>query len=229
MASLPSSCDEGPRYLDLAEAARRLRLPVHRVRTMLDDGDLSGARFGTVWLVERGDVDHRVATAAPRGRPLAAHNAWAVLALLEGREPPIPDASVRFIRRHLERPITALAPALRQRSARQLTTTTDAVLTALTDDRRVVLGGPVAACIHGLLEDASGLAPDVYVRRADAGDVVDVLRRGAGTRPVVVRIVDDDLWPFAPGERWVGPVVAAVDLCDAGIDIPWGRAGRRDP
>jgi hypothetical protein len=206
-----------PRYLDLADAARQLKVPVARVQEMLDEGDLSGAKLGTIWLVERRDVQLRRAAVPPRGRPLAAHNAWAVLALLEGREPAIPEPAVRFIRRHVDRPIAALAPALRQRSARQVTTTTEAVLQGLADDRRVVLGGPVAAAVHGMLVDGRDLAPDVYIRRTDAAEVLDVMRRGAGTREVVVRIVDDDLWPFARGERWVGPVVAAVDLWDAGI------------
>jgi excisionase family DNA binding protein len=206
-----------PRYLDLADAARQLRVPVSRVQEMLDEGHLSGARLGTAWFVERRDVQQRRASVAPRGRPLAAHNAWAVLALLEGRQPAIPEAAVRFIRRHLDRPIPALAPALRQRSARQVTTTTKDVLASLVDDRRVVLGGAIAARVHGLLPAVDDPVPDVYLRREDATEVLDGLRRGAGTHEVVVRIVDDDLWPFAPGERWVGPVVAAVDLWDAGI------------
>jgi hypothetical protein len=214
-----------PRYLDLADAARELRVPVARVQEMLVEGDLSGAKLGTVWLVERRDVQQRKAAVPPRGRPLAAHNAWAVLALLEGREPAIPEPAVRFIRRHVERPLAALAPALRQRSARQVTSTTQPVLDALAADRRVVLGGPVAARVHGLIADGEDLAPDVYLRRVDAAEVLDAMRRGAGTREVVVRIVDDELWPFAPGERWVGPVVAAVDLWDAGIPCTATRAG----
>jgi excisionase family DNA binding protein len=204
-----------PRYVDLAEAARQLRVPVARVEDMLEVGDLSGTRFGSVWLVERRDVEQRRLTVAPRGRPLAPHNAWAVLALLEGRRPALPDEALRFVRRHLERPLSELAPALRQRSARQVTTTTVEFVASLNRHPHVVLGGAIAARVHGLIEDAP-CPPDVYVRRCDAAGLLDDLRRGAGARDVVVRIVGDELWPFERGERWVGPAVAMVDLWDAG-------------
>jgi hypothetical protein len=39
-----------------------------------------------------------------------------------------------------------------------------------------------------------------------------------------VRLVDDDLWRFAAGERWTGPVVAAVDLWDVGVACAAPRA-----
>jgi hypothetical protein len=204
-----------PRYVDLAEAARRLRVPVARVEDMLEVGDLSGARVGDVWLVERRGVEQRRLTVAPRGRPLAPHNAWAVLALLEGRRPALPEESLRFVRRHVDRPLAELAPALRQRSARQVTTTTVEFVASLGRHPNVVLGGALAARVHGLIEDPPG-PPELYVRRCDAAGLLDDLRRGAGAREVVIHIVGDDLWPFERGERWVGPAVAVVDLWDAG-------------
>lgn len=95
------------------EAARILGVSPQRVRAMLDTGRLQGRKVGRAWLV----ADPQRLDRRPRGRPLSAASAWALLALLAGEVPEWVDpAVVSRLRRRIRK--GGLARVLRQSAPR---------------------------------------------------------------------------------------------------------------
>lgn len=72
------------------EAARLIGVSPQRVRAMLQAGRLQGRKVGRAWLVS----DPQRLERRPRGRPLSAASAWALLALLAGEVPEWVDPAV---------------------------------------------------------------------------------------------------------------------------------------
>jgi hypothetical protein len=56
---------------------------------------MPASKIGGRWLIERGVVEKRRRQGALKGRPFAAHNAWALLYLASGEDPGAIDPSVR--------------------------------------------------------------------------------------------------------------------------------------
>ncbi|MDQ3822955.1 MAG: helix-turn-helix domain-containing protein [Actinomycetota bacterium] len=73
--------------IPVKEAARRLGVSERWLRTLADRGDLRARRAGWAYLVDAEDVERLKRHQRPPGRPLSAHNAWALLAMLTGEEP----------------------------------------------------------------------------------------------------------------------------------------------
>src|SRR2546426_6098390 len=104
--------------IPISEAAQVLGLNPARVRALAAHGQLSAEKIGSHWLVERADVERRRRQNVPAGRPLAPHNAWAMLLLASGKDVGEIDPSVRSrLRRALALVgILKLAPRLVRRA-----------------------------------------------------------------------------------------------------------------
>ncbi len=72
------------------EASQKIGVNPQRVRAMLGAGRLQGRKVGRAWLVSDPERVRR----RPRGRPLSAASAWALLALLAGDVPNWVDPAV---------------------------------------------------------------------------------------------------------------------------------------
>ena len=103
--------------LPVDEAARRLGVVPQRVRAMARAGRLPARKVGRAWVIDPQPSGWK--RRGP-GRPLAAANAWALLAILEGSSPDWVDPAVRsrLKRRALDR--GWLLSALRNGEARSI-------------------------------------------------------------------------------------------------------------
>jgi excisionase family DNA binding protein len=71
----------------VADVARELGLSERRVRALIEEGRLPASRLGRSWLVSSHALQRFRRRSRPRGRPVSASNAWALLALLAGSRP----------------------------------------------------------------------------------------------------------------------------------------------
>ena len=97
------------------------------------------------------------------------------------------------------------------------------VLDRLTADlsRRVVAGGESAGRFHGTSPRDSNPTCDGYVTRSQADKLIEdfaLVDAVAADVNVVLRIVDDNIWPFSAEQEVVGPLVAAVDMLSDPVD-----------
>ncbi|MBX3314698.1 MAG: excisionase family DNA-binding protein [Actinobacteria bacterium] len=181
----------------LAEAAERLGVSDGQVRRLIANRELRAKRFGRSWAVDLASVDERLAAKPGRGRPLGANAAWRRLQAAGDECLDLDD-------------LPSLAVQVRRRADEQRFRILPFRAAGLRSDVAVVVSGGPGAAAHGAAVDAEDL--DVYVRRSDLSAVVE----RHGLRPelddvnVVVRIVDDEVWPF--GEAKVAPlIVCALD------------------
>ncbi len=100
-----------------------------------------------------------------------------------------------------------------------------AVLDDLAGADEVVLGGISAASLHGADVIAAGVV-EAYVKASMVDALVDryALDERAERPNVIVRVVDDDHWPFAADARFAPWPVVAVDLLESD-DARSRRAG----
>lgn len=202
--------------LSVAEAAAELGVSARRVRQMLADGVLDGERIGRAWVVDAEQlraVKHR----RPRvGRPWGAASAWALLALADGGEPELSPVERSRARKRLAEGLDAVVGRLAARGALQRFYAHSGLLDRLSSTRGVVRGGISAAAEHG----AGLVASDEfegYVRERDRDALVSrfALDDQADRPNVVLRVVDDSVWPFRPEQVFAGRSVVAVDLLDS--------------
>lgn len=213
--------------VDVDEAGRRLGVSARRVRQLLDDGRLHGSRVGRSWAIDPASVERLGDSGRPIGRPWRPASAWAVLKLAAGDEPDVsPVEHSRARRRLRQHSLVGLAERLGPRASVHRLGAHSAAIDRLAADPRVVRSGVSAAGDHDvdLVNDGSfeGYAPK------EAFD--DLCERyaldPAAERPnVVVRVVDDHDWPFAPDQHVAPWPVVAVDLLEAD-DERSRRAGR---
>lgn len=209
--------------LGVAEAAEQLGVSARRVRQMLADGVLDGERVGRAWVIDREQL-RRVAEVRPEvGRPWSPASAWAVLALADGEEVDLSPVDRSRARRRLGLGLDHLVGRLAARCERRRFYVHPGVLDRLADE--VVRAGISAAAHHGadlvISESVEG-----YVRAGDIDHLVDQLALDdQAARPnVLLRIVDDGVWPFEADQRYAGRSVVGVDLLEAG-DPRSRRAG----
>lgn len=98
-------------------------------------------------------------------------------------------------------------------------------LDGLGDEVGVVRGGVSALDEHDvdlIVHDEA----EIYVRASKVAGLVDryALESNAGRSNLIVRVVDDGVWPFERDERVATWPVVAVDLLDADDERSW-RAG----
>lgn len=201
--------------LSVARAAVELDVSPRRVRQLLESGQLAGQQLGRNWVIDRGDIDQLRRNGA--GRPWSASSAWAVLAFAAGREPDLsPVERSRARRRLADLGLAGLVVQLRARAERQGAYAHPSVLDRVAKDARVVRGGVSAAREHRvdvIIQDAA----EVYVSASGMVDLIDsyALDENADRPNVILRVVDDEAWPFHEREQVASWPVVAVDLLDA--------------
>jgi excisionase family DNA binding protein len=212
--------------LSVAAVAERLEVSPRRVRQLLSAGELVGVRVGRDWVIDGDEIErHRI----PRrpGRPWKPESAWAILAAENGDEPAgSPVERSRARRRLSGHGLVALADRLRARSNPRRFYGHPAALERLALEPGVVLGGVSAAAAHG----ADLVGGDLLEAYVPSRRLAALVRRyGLEAAPerhnLVLRIVDDAVWPFASDVKVAPRPVVAVDLLDA-ADERSRRAGR---
>ena len=200
--------------ISVAEAAEELDLSPRRVRQMLADGVLDGERVGRAWVVERDHVRRLVTDRPEVGRPWNPASAWAVLALVDGEGDDLSPVARARARRRLALGLDHIAGRLGARCARRPFYAHPGVLDRLADE--VVLSGISAAPHHGA-DVVAGEGVEGYLRAGDLGPVAERLGLDdQAARPnVLLRIVDDQVWPFGPGQRHAGRAVVGLDLLES--------------
>lgn len=98
--------------ISVAEAADRLDIAPQRVRALARAGRLSARRLGRAWAIRQPQRGWESQQRKP-GRPLAAANAWALLAILDGASPDWVDPAVRSRLRKRARALGQVESALR--------------------------------------------------------------------------------------------------------------------
>ena len=172
-----------------------------QVGPLIKNGELAATRFGRTWIVNRESLPRCADLRPGRGRPWTAHQAWD--RLLESN----PTELV-----HARR----LANACRRRALRRPLRVLPGELDGALADDRLVLGGTDAALALGA---AIGLPRQRvgYVRASDMQGFVDdhLGRFDEDGANLLLRVVDDELWPFADVRLAPRPV-AVIDLVDLG-------------
>ena len=200
--------------LGVSEAAEQLGVSARRVRQMLADGVLDGERVGRAWIIDREQL-RRVAGLRPEvGRPWSPASAWAVLALADGEQVDLSPVERSRARKRLAQGLGHLVGRLAARCDRRRFYAHPGVLDRLADE--VVRAGISAAahCGADLVIDES---VEGYVRAGDIDHLVDQLALDdEAARPnVLLRIVDDGVWPFESDQRYAGRSVVGVDLLES--------------
>jgi excisionase family DNA binding protein len=192
---------DGPVPLD--EAALQLGVIRRRVQALVSSGQLPAERVGFQWLVPVGAIRRYQHTSMRRpGRPLTQAKTWGLIANL-GRALPSTSAELDLLRRRL-----------RPRAQHRDLYVHPGVLESLRTRQDIVLSGRDAAIAAGVPVDAGEV--DAYIRERD----VDALLRALRARDTFdhanahVHVVADEVWPFKPGQRFVTPWVAWLDLED---------------
>ena len=210
----------------VGDAAERLGLSERRVRQMLADGVLRGERIGRSWVVEQSAIDAIADERPSVGRPWQPRSAWALLAVAGGDEAE-GSAVERFRARDrlAEHGLAGLVGRLSARAVVRRFYAHPAVLDDLVGADDVVPGGISAARMHGADVIAAGVV-EAYVKASMVDVLVDryALDERAERPNVIFRVVDDELWPFAAGERFAPWPVVAVDLLES-EDARSRRAG----
>lgn len=153
-------------FLTVSEAAERLGLHESRVRALIQAGELPAERAGRTLLLRRSDVSAFQARRRPRGRPLPAENAWAVLAELAGDTPEwVPRSSLYRLRSRMGDP-EWLVGSLEEGEARAEIHEWHLLpidVRRLLDERPGVLTGTVVAPRFSRLSPAQRDEYDAYV------------------------------------------------------------------
>ncbi len=187
--------------ISVERAAEHLGVSRMQVGRLIERGDLIASRFGRAWIIDRESLQRYAAARPSRGRPLSAAVAWRRLA----------DARVRSLA-----DLRKLANDCRRRAVPVPVRVLPGEFCSALLDHRLVLGGADAAIAH---RAAVGQPREhvAYVRASEVDQFLTdhfAVRDDAGCN-LVLRVVDDGVWPF-DGNRIVGPVVAAIDLVDIG-------------
>jgi excisionase family DNA binding protein len=214
--------------VSIPEAARDLGLHPARVRAMAAHGQLPAEKIGSRWLIERADVERRRRQDVPAGRPLAPHNAWAMLHLASGRnvEGVNPSVRSRLKRALMLEGISKLVPRLVRRAEVQSFGAHPGEISYLLDDPALVRSGISAAGAHHL-DLVSGNEADGYLSESELHNFVrsHVLSPAGVEGNVRLRIVPDHAWRFLEGDA-IAPIGAvAVDLAEDS-DPRSAQAGR---
>lgn len=201
--------------LGVVDAAEELEVSPRRVRQMLASGDLAGQRVGRSWAINL--VDVRRLRRSGVGRPWSAASAWAVLELAAGLNPELSAVERSRARRRLaDCGLDGLVGRLRARSDRREMYAHPSALRRLASESGVVRGGVSAAAEYGV-DLIAGDEAEVYVSASHVAARIDryVLDEDSGRPNVIVRVVDDEVWPFEDDARVAPWSVTAVDLLDA--------------
>lgn len=201
----------------MQQAAARLGVHRSRVEALIQAGSLPATRAGSQWVLEGRDVDlFDHVRPRRRGRLLSAAAAW-----VRVNEPILERSGLDVARREL-----------RSRSSHEPMYVHPGLLAEAVGDSAVRLGGRDAAIDAGAPIDQDGVH-DVYLPASAAPGWLDRWRaRPERAQPNVwLHVVPDDAWAEVPECRYLGLVVAWLDLADRldrGADVVLDRlAGGR--
>jgi excisionase family DNA binding protein len=214
--------------ISIPEAASALGLSAGRVHAIVSQGGLPAAKVGGRWLIERSEVERRQRRRQLKGRPFAAHNAWALLRLASGEDPEGIDPVRRSrLRRALAlEGLEELGSRLARRGESKYFDAHPGEIYYIVRDSRFVASGVSAAGAHGL-NLVSGSEADGYVRAGALekfeGD--HALRSTGPGSNLRLRVVPDSAWSLLEGTE-VAPLAAvALDLAEE-ADPRSAAAGR---
>jgi len=208
--------------IGVSEAAVELGVSARRVRQMLAGGLLDGERVGRAWMIEAKNL-RRVGRSRPKvGRPWSDASAWAVLALAERQASGLSPVERSRAKKRLALGLDKIADRLAARADQRSFYVHPSVLVQLRESSNVVRGGVSAAADVG----ADILAQGEYEGYVSSRQIVELVSSlgmdEQAARPnVVLRVVDESVWPFEPGQRVAGRSVVAVDLLES--DDPRSR------
>lgn len=215
--------------ISVREAAVRLAVSPQRIRFLAAAGRIPARKPGRDWVIDIDRLGLGEAGRGTPGRPLSARSSWAILQLIDGREPADLSRSEMIRARERSRAIVQVASGeLAARARTQRFVVHRGLRDRFADDPRLVLGGASAASHYHAdlvaLDELEG-----YVRAEDLEPLVKEFALApplAGARANVVLRVPVPGWPFREGERIASRPVVAIDLIDAG-DERSVRAGRK--
>ncbi len=187
---------------------------------MLADGVLDGERVGRAWIIDREQL-HRVVGLRPEvGRPWSPASAWAVLGLADGEHVDLSPVERSRASKRLGLGLDQLVGRLAARCERRWFYAHPGVVDRLAGE--VVRAGISAAVHHGA-DLVIGESVEGYVRASDIDQLVEQFGLdGQAARPnVLLRLVDNDVWPFGSVERYAARSVVGVDLLES--DEPRSR------
>jgi excisionase family DNA binding protein len=203
--------------VNVEEAALQLGVSPRRVRKMLADSLIPGVRIGRAWGLEERHIDRFKDHRAPIGRPWSASSAWAALAMADGNDSILaPVERSRARRRMSGRGFLGVVDRLAARAERGGFYGHPSVLRRLANEPSLILSGVSAAAAHRADVRASEFL-EAYVPLSQAQGIIRrYALRPVEERPnIVLRIVEDSVWPFAGGDRMAPRAVVAVDLLES--------------
>jgi excisionase family DNA binding protein len=198
--------------ISLRDAADMLGVSRQKVQQLIAEHRLPAVRIGGHWQLSVVDVERCGQSPRRSGRPLDPSRAWQVLRDAEAA------GRVHMPRSKAKRDAFWLANLVRRRASVRLLHGLDSLLADIQDE--LVGGGETAARFHRFAPLSSAKLADGYATDNKAHALVRRfgLVDGHGNEVNVrLRVVADEVWPFASGEV-VGPLVAALDMIDAPID-----------
>jgi len=205
------------KLVNVEEAASQLGVSSRRVRKMLADGLVPGLRIGRAWAVEQRLLDRFKDRRASTGRPWSPLSAWAALAAADGHDSALAPVDRSRARHRLsERGLLGVVGRLASRAQRQHFYGHTSVLGRLENEPNLVRSGVSAAADHR----ADALASDfleAYIPSSQAQGIIERygLNADAERSNIVLRIVEDAVWPFPSDVRVAPRAVVAVDLLES--------------
>ena len=200
----------------MADAASRLGVSPRRVRQMLADGTLPGRRIGRTWVIEERAL--RTAAAERRGahRPWNPSSAWRVLALADGAEVACTHVERSRARRRLAGGLRSIHGRLESRAHKRRYYVHPSAITRIAGRTDVVRTAASASAEHrlGLV---GGADLEAYVRQSALQQLID--EESAEERSdrwnLMLRVVEDHVWPFPPGAEVAPRAVVAIDSLES--------------
>lgn len=202
--------------LSPTEAAQRLGITPRRVYALVRANRLRAQRIGGRLLINRDDVDARVAGAPAIGRPFSPRRAWALILLVAGEDPGGIDASTKSkLRRVLrDRDLWSMRAKFVDRAEKLSLRAHSSDIVKMDAEPGVVRTGARCAAEAGLGLVAPDAPLELYVDRATADRLIKRYRLAPSPRPnVVLRIVPDEVRAWLHGPLAPRPAIA-LDVAD---------------
>jgi excisionase family DNA binding protein len=214
--------------VSVRQAAERLSISPQRVRALAAKGRMPARKIGRDWVVDLARLGLDEFGERGRGRPLSARSCWAILDLLDGKQPAGLSRSELLRARTRAGSLAHSAPgAMSARAEVHRLVAHRGLTERLANDHRIVLSGVSATVAHRARVTALG-ALEGYVRADDLAALIDefaLAQPSPGVGANVLLRVPVPKWPFGGDQRIASRPVVAVDLIDAG-DERSVRAGR---
>jgi excisionase family DNA binding protein len=216
-------CAMDSRLSSVEEAARRLDVVPQRVRALIAAGRLPAQRVGKGYVLDAAEVEQFARQPRPRGRPLSAANAWALLAVLarlpdKGSFAGRPIRSQHRIESLLEQKGQVVAAALRSSQPRAVShgwRVLPSDVDRLADDVRLVKSGLSADAKRIDVRYQRGRdGIDAYVSQEHLHELDRELQpiKSSGNVNVRLRVPEGSQWVL---DEAVAPLaVVAADLLD---------------